>query len=132
MPLAFLVATSEARISVPQNVATSRADAPAQFQTTLTATLQNYYKLIRDNHGIKETNVLRLFTPLGAPATAFGSTLLPDLDSFGALRGEHAHLSARAIQTVPDAETECRRVRALVNALTVLDDWLVKCRASIR
>jgi len=107
-------------------------DSPQRLFEASVKLFQKYYKQINDNHGIKEQNLLALFAPLGIPATAVSSTLLPNLDNLGTLRGTHAHHSARAVTNVPDPETEYNRVTALVDELVVLDEWLVKYKGRIR
>lgn len=132
-PLTFLVATSDRRVAVPETLSGAPGDdIPQRFSRVVSRRLQDYYKTIKDNHGVREKNVLALFTPIGAPRAAYGSTLLPDLDSFGSLRGRFAHQSGKGVQLVADPETEYKRVIGLIRDITVLDDWLVKCRAEIR
>jgi hypothetical protein len=132
-PLHFLLATLSQRISIPQTlVGPSVKDSPQRLDEEMVNLFANYYKRIKDNHGIKEGNMLSLFGPLGVPATAFGSTLLPNLDSFGKLRGTHAHHSARTVVTPLDPETEYKRAIDLVNELVDLDQWLVQTKRRIR
>jgi len=132
-PLAFLLATLSERIEVPITLVGPRGqDSPQRLVNASVRLFQKFYKQIKDNNGIRERNVLGLFAPLGVPATALGSTLLPNLDNLGALRGTHAHQSAKAVQTVLDPETEYKRVISLIGELVVLDEWLVKYRHRIR
>jgi len=44
----------------------------------------------------------------------------------------YARHSAKAVPTILDPETEYNRVTALVQELVVLEEWLVKCKQSIR
>ncbi len=132
-PLAFLLVTSPSRVRVPDKLAAdAKGDIRQMFAANVKSRLQNYYKGIRENHGVKERNVLTLFLPLGAPLAAFGTTLLPNLDNFGSRRGEYAHNSGKAVKTVPDPETDYNSVIDLVDELAVLDDWLMQCRRRIR
>lgn len=132
-PLAFLLLTLAERIDIPMTLAGPKGkDSPQRFAEASVKLFDKYYKQIKDNNGIKERNVLALFAPLGIPATALGSTLLPNLDNLGSIRGTHAHLSAKAVQTVVDPETEYNRVTALVSELGVLDEWLVSYKRRIR
>jgi RiboL-PSP-HEPN len=132
-PLAFLFATISERVEVPVTLVGPNAkDSPQKLADASVKLFQKYYKLIRDNNGVKERNVLALFGPLGLPASALSSTLLPSLDSLGALRGSHAHESAKAVASVLDPQTEYDRVTALLNDLVTLDDWLANYRRAIR
>lgn len=132
-PLAFLIATLSERVAISTSITgTALPDTPRKVEDACKRLFQQYYKRIKDNNGIKEHNTLLLFSPLGVPFSAYGPTLLPNLDSFGALRGQHAHESARAVTSVVDPETEYQRVRALVSDLKPFDEWLAAYRRKIR
>jgi hypothetical protein len=132
-PLAFLLVTYSERLAVPNTLVGPKAKDSPQLLADLSVDLFNkYYKHIRDNHGIKEKNVLNLFSPLGLPAAALGSSLPPNLDYLGELRGKHAHHSAKAVVSVLDPETEYKRVMGIVSDLILLDEWLLKYRRRIR
>jgi hypothetical protein len=132
-PLAFLIATLSERVNVPEQlVGPNKKDAPQLLQEQLVKLFPSYYKQIKDNNGIKEHNVLSLFGPIGLPATAIGSTLLPSLDSLGADRGDHAHNSAKAVRNVLDPQTEYNRIVALLNDLSGIDSWCLNYKRRIR
>jgi hypothetical protein len=128
-----LLLTSGERAPVANKLATTaEKEMPELVKGLIKKRLQEYYKHIRDNHGVKEMNVLAMYLPLGAPNTAFGSTLLPSLESFGSLRGEYAHNSAKAVRAVPDPEVEFKRVNDLLEEIKVFDQWLMQCIQRIR
>jgi len=132
-PLGFLLATLADRIEIPVTlVGPNIKDSPTRLAEASVNLFQRYYKQINANHGIKEKNVLGLLAPLGLPSAAVGSTLLPNLDYLGALRGTHAHNSAKAVLSWLDPETEYKRVTDLVSELLVLDQWLVAYKRRIR
>jgi hypothetical protein len=132
-PLAFLIATIAEKIEVPQSlVGPPRKDSHQLLHENLNKLFLRYYKQIKENNGIKEYNVLSLFGPIGLPSTAMGATLLPNLDSLGADRGDHAHNSSKAVMNVLDPQTEYDRVVALVNDLSTLDSWFVQYKRRIR
>jgi hypothetical protein len=81
---------------------------------------------------VKEMNVLRLFDPLGVPATAYGATLLPNLESLGDLRGVHAHTSSKTVTSVLDPETEYKRISTVLTELDSFEQWLTAYRRTIR
>lgn len=130
-PLAYLLVTLSERIELPITLTGSK-DTQQRLLESCKELFPKYYKHIKDNHGIKEKNVLALLAPLGVPAAALGSTLLPNLDSFGTLRGTHAHQSAKAVRNVLDPETEYNRVAELANELLALDQWLLGYKRRIR
>lgn len=132
-PLVFMLCCFGERL-VPPKVSTGpkAQDIPAQLSDRALKLFLHYHQQIKDNHGVKEKNVLELFSPLGLPLSVLGSTLLPDLDFFGAIRGTHAHQSAKAVVSVPDPETEYKRVKHLLQELIALDEWLTQCSRRIR
>src|SRR5260370_2096206 len=60
----------------------------------ITSALKGYGRLIKNNHGIKETNVCRLLFPIGLDYRILNVTWLANLDSFSSVRGSLAHLSS--------------------------------------
>ena len=132
-PFSFLLGTIAERIVLPETLRHPNSkDGPQMLADTAIKLFQKYYTQIKNNHGIKEQNVLSLFGPLGIPATALGSTLLPNLDNLGASRGTHAHQSAKAVQSVLDPETEYKRIMTLLSDLAAFDEWLIGYKRRIR
>jgi hypothetical protein len=76
----------------------------------------------RDNHGIKEANVLSLILPLGIEYTKLDTTLLNDLSSYGASRGAVAHSSNYAITQYADPKNEYTTAMNLAIFLEKLDE----------
>ena len=56
----------------------------------------------RENHGIKEKNILGLLLPVGVLETDLDPVWMGTMSSFGASRGVVAHTSAKRVQTPPD------------------------------
>lgn len=77
--------------------------------------------LHKDNHGVKEANVLGLLLPLGIAPSDLDTTLLADLTSFGADRGAVAHQSSVQVGQYADPQVENQRVQQLVTSLLPLD-----------
>lgn len=75
----------------------------------------------RENHGVKEANVLRLLLPLGIESTELDTTLLADLTSYGADRGTVAHRSSVGVGRYADPREEVQRAEQLVASLRALD-----------
>jgi hypothetical protein len=133
LPLAILATSLTDGISIPQQVPkTVGQDGVQMFSDLVRDLFPGYRKRVNDNHGIKESNVLGLFGPLGVPISAFGSTLLLNLNTLGAARGQHAHSSARAVVNVLDPETEYKKVEDLTNDLAPFDKWLVEFKRRIK
>lgn len=132
-PLVFMLCCFTERLAPPTAFTGPKAkDIPQKLSDNAVRLFPRYYKLIKDNHGVKEQNVLALFAPLGLPMSVCGSTLLPNLDNFGVIRGTHAHQSAKAVVSVLDPETEYKRVTDLLQELIALDEWLKAYKRQIR
>lgn len=132
-PMAFLFVTLADRLEVPSTLSGPNVKDSQQLLADAAIRLfQKYYKQVKDNNGIKEKNVLALLSPLGVPAAALGTTLLPNLNTLGSLRGTHAHQSGKAVQSGLDPETEYNRVTTLLNELASLDEWLGQYKRRIR
>lgn len=132
-PLAFLLSASEYRLVPPKKMPSSGAkDSPQKLSEVIKNLFQEYYKLIKDNNGIKEHNVLALFGPIGIASAAFNATLLPNLDAMGSRRGTWAHNSVSAVTSVLDPETEYKHVGNLLVDLGAFDSWLTNHRKRIR
>ncbi len=81
----------------------------------------------RQNHGIREKNLLRLLITIGLRHDDIDPVLVSELDNFGKLRGEVAHSSTiKHIRTCPNPEDELNRVNNLVSLLRELDRKLDK------
>jgi hypothetical protein len=132
LPLAHLVSNWTERSSPVSFSGTNPQDGPQRLDAVVKKVFQTFYKALKDNHGVKEKNVVDMFGPLGLPLTAISATLLPNLDAFGEARGTHAHHSARAVVTPLDPQTVHQLVSTVLNDLVTLDTWLVDYKRRIR
>jgi hypothetical protein len=82
--------------------------------------LQGYKDLVKNNHGIKEVNLLKLIFPLGIQYQSIDAALLDDLEAFGSSRGGIAHNSIKTQQPI-DVEAQFKKVTAILKRLKVLD-----------
>lgn len=78
---------------------------------------KQYREIIKENHGIKEHNIRKLFTPLGYSIDDFDAVFISDITSWGGLRGEVAHSSARRTTTQLNLTDEIKKVDGIVNGL---------------
>lgn len=62
-------------------------------------------KDVQSNNGVKSKNILDLLKPLGLNGTHLDNFWLQTMDTYGKVRGGHAHNSRRAIQPI-DPKTE--------------------------
>ncbi len=88
--------------------------------------IKGFKKVINQNHGLKEANILALLLPIGIDSDDLDRGWLATLNDFGQKRGEVAHSSYNTIQPPEPAEvlstvnqiTEgLLQVDALINAL---------------
>lgn len=88
------------------------------------------YALIK-NHGIKEANILRLLIPIGISPDTLDSTWLADMNSFGEMRGEAAHLSpaSPSVTNIPHPVEELATVKRLLAGLAEVDEEIDKLSA---
>jgi hypothetical protein len=82
--------------------------------------LKFYKRQVRDNHGIKEVNLLRLVFPIGIQHQSINAALLTDLDAFGSFRGGIAHSSIKTQQPI-DIEARYKKIEAIIKRLKILD-----------
>jgi hypothetical protein len=132
-PLSFLLSSNRERLELPETVSGAGAqDGPRKLADLVVRLFAQYYKKIKENHGIREKNIVGLFSPLGIPSSAFAPTLLPNLDALGADRGDHAHHSAKAVTSVLDPEAEYKRIQDIIGDLDSFDVWSRNYRRKIR
>lgn len=79
--------------------------------------IADFRKDIKNNHGLKHTNIKSLFEPLGYKLDDFDATFINTLSSFGTLRGETAHTSAKRTQQPLDKNTEIHRIDELLRGI---------------
>jgi hypothetical protein len=77
-------------------------------------------QVVRNNHGITESDLLALLLPVGVLESDINKTWLATINSFGSQRGDTAHQTGRA-QQKPDPQNELRTVREIATGLEQLD-----------
>jgi hypothetical protein len=84
---------------------------------------QNVYRTnVKNNHGIKEANLLSLFLPVGCDVSVSKFfILMADLNSYGSERGSVAHNSFK-ISIIPNPKDEYDKAIRLLGLLGDLDD----------
>lgn len=72
-------------------------------------------EVINANNGLKENNLCRMFFPIGFDFDGIDPVFLPEANSFGSLRGDHAHKSMRSWQFDPyDNHDAAKRFMTLI------------------
>ncbi|MER5461988.1 HEPN domain-containing protein [Streptomyces sp. NPDC002668] len=82
----------------------------------------------RENHGVKEANLLRLLLPIGFKESDFDSVWLGVMNSFGANRGMVAHQSASRVQNPPDPAISRRQVQDALSGLLLLESVFARIK----
>lgn len=127
----YFLEESQRQILAGGRASLASASLAPPLMELLNAKLDAKEGTIRDNHGIKEKNVKRLFADLTFDFTALPVTLLADLTSYGKQRGAVAH-SSRAVYTatiLANPQDEWNKARQIVTDLGSLDSEVVRlCR----
>ncbi|WSZ84174.1 hypothetical protein OG584_20675 [Streptomyces sp. NBC_00859] len=82
----------------------------------------------RENHGVKEANLLRLLLPIGFKESDFDSVWLGVMNSFGTNRGMVAHQSASRVQNPPDPAISRQQVKDVLSGLLLLEGVFARIR----
>ena len=80
-----------------------------------------FKSVIDQNHGIKETNLLKLLLPIGIDSDDLDQAWLANMNTFGEERGEIAHSSAIKTKQTPNPADELERVKQIIEELERVD-----------
>jgi hypothetical protein len=109
---------------VPESINdTSRA----LIEKRVKESLDLYVKYLKQNHGIKQKNILRILLPLGIPLNEIDSAWLLEMDTFGDDRGEIAHHSIK-VQKIIDPSTEQKRVERVLVEIKKIDSLVISLK----
>lgn len=109
----------------PKSILKHTKKTPQFVSERIHIAASRYKKRIRDtNHGIRERNVLSILLPIGVDTGDIDPTWLATTDSFGATRGEVAHLAIIHTKQPPDPANELSIVAQIKNGLADLDKVL--------
>lgn len=89
--------------------------------------INSFQRVINQNHGIKEANILALLLPIGIDTNDLAPAWLATMNAFGEERGVVAHASATSttIQS-PDPANEVDRIEQIIPELSKVDDLMNK------
>ena len=106
--------------------AKKRHDCELKLQLRLNAAANSFFAAAKENHGIKEKNLLRLLLPIGVNPVDIDPTWLATMNSFGERRGEAAHASGNVgkVKHPPDPKTELNLVVQVLKGLRDIDELL--------
>jgi hypothetical protein len=83
-----------------------------------------FKSVIDQNHGIKETNLLKLLLPIGIDSDDLDKVWLLNMDTFGEERGQIAHSSAIKTKQPPNPADELERVKQIIQELEKVDQLI--------
>jgi RiboL-PSP-HEPN len=122
--IAALMMYNDRRVLLPTALSKQKRDQT--FDEMIRSAITAHGRMIaKENHGIKEANLLRVLLPIGVFESDFDPIWLGTISSFGSSRGVVAHTSASQVQTPPDPAT----TRAQVNDILV---GLMDLEATVR
>lgn len=90
--------------------------------------VNSFRKVIDNNHGVKEKNILALLLSIGIESDDLDPAWLATMNTFGEKRGLVAHTSATLYMTVqpPDPATEINTVKQITQELLKIDELINK------
>lgn len=130
LPVAGIVASLRADgPGVPKQLG-----GPAFVLTRVGEAYGSFLRVIRNNHGVREGDVLSLLVPLGLDESKIDPAWLATLDGFGASRGAAAHSSGTrgGITYAIDPRTDLNTVQQIMDGLEEIDAELKKIEKSIK
>lgn len=82
--------------------------------------------VVRRNHGVKESNLLKLLLPVGVAVGELDPVFLANMNTFGENRGAAAHSSGAMLKTrqPPDPEQELRSVQEMLKEVQRIDSYI--------
>ena len=83
-----------------------------------------FKSVIDQNHGIKETNLLKLLLPIGIDSDDLDQVWLLNMNTFGKERGEIAHSSGIKTKKTPNTADELERVKQIIQELEKVDQLI--------
>jgi hypothetical protein len=115
-------------LAPPQPSAKVKHEEQLHLTERVNAASKNLFQSLKDNHGVKERNILRLLIPIGFLHSDLDPLWLVTMNSFGEARGEAAHLSAKlgTVSHPPDPKSEHELVKAVLVGLKDVDEKLTE------
>lgn len=98
-------------------------DERVKISKKIDLAMNDFYRVIEGNHGIKEENIVNLLLSIGAECEDLDPVLVADLNSFGESRGLVAHKAYQTYSTTQqiDPKEEMKKVKLLIENLISID-----------
>jgi hypothetical protein len=107
----------------PQKGSKKWKEEKLDLDRKLQKAINAFHHVIRENHGLKEINILALLLPIGIQCEVLDSTWIATMNTFGEKRGQVAHTSGLSYRTQqpPDPKTEFDRISQILEGLKTID-----------
>jgi hypothetical protein len=115
-------------LNKPNNVSQDNHDKRLKITEKINSAIKSFKKVIDNNHGVKEKNILALLLPIGINSNDLNTNTawLNTMNTFGEKRGLVAHSSATSYMTsqMLDPATELNRVQQITEGLLRIDELM--------
>ncbi|HCQ22816.1 MAG: hypothetical protein AN481_05735 [Aphanizomenon flos-aquae LD13] len=112
----------------PNNVKQDNHDKRLEITEKINSAIKSFKKVIDNNHGLKEKNILALLLPIGIDSNDLdpNNTWFATMNTFGEKRSLVAHTSATSYMTIqtPDPANELNTVTQIKNELLRIDELI--------
>jgi hypothetical protein len=113
----------------PNNVKQDNHDKRLEITEKINSAIKSFKKVIDNNHGLKEKNILALLLPIGIDSNDLdpNNTWFATMNTFGEKRGLVAHKSATSYMTTqtPDPANELNTVNQITDQFLLIIDELI-------
>lgn len=106
-------------------LANSRKRLEKNIQEIIDRASAQFNTIIKNNHGIRETNLRKIVLPTGVELQNLDATWLSLMDTFGQQRGEVAHNTKKATSQI-NPKDELQNVQGIMKGIKELDQQYVK------
>ncbi len=97
-----------------------RIEKKETVDTKANKIMSDYEELIQGNHGLKEENLKKMFSPLGFDIDEVDTIFIGNLNTFGKNRGETAHTSYQTQQAL-DKNSEIALITQILEGIKEFD-----------
>ena len=110
----------------PTKESTKIKEEKIKINEKIDSASKSFHRVINQNHGIKEANLLALLLPIGIDDDDLDTAWLATMNAFGQERGVVAHTSATSGQTIRvlNPINELRRVEQIIQELLRVDELI--------
>lgn len=108
------------------NVTQDNHDKRLKISKKIVLSSNEFWKIIDNNHGVKEKNILALLLPIGIDSDDLDPAWLATMNTFGEKRGLVAHSSATSYMTIQtlDPANQLNTVNQITEELLRIDELI--------